>query len=151
MEETTKARRTRRTPRDAHARADPASAHELAKDTTPSERARSGRAPRLQPDRYAPHWTWSLPSVGRHARTRAFSDRDCALGADTTSFDARAPTRARAGSRSRASSRAPRARGDRFAANPRPRRGPGGAIRACDFPAVFPRAFLRARRSTTRP
>lgn len=59
-------RPTRSTPRDAHARADPARAHELAKDTAPSEPVPSGRAPRLHPTGTRPIRAWPLgrlPSV----------------------------------------------------------------------------------------
>ena len=68
-------RPTRSTPRDAHARADPARAHELAKDTAPSEPAPSGRAPRLDPTGTRPIRAFHLVVCQvsrRHARMRMY-------------------------------------------------------------------------------
>ena len=104
-------RPTRSTPRDAHARADPARAHELAKDTAPSEPAPSGRAPRLHPTGTRPIRAWPLgrlPSVSAPRPNANVLFQSTARRWARSRASRRAePIRARAGSRSRASFRAP--------------------------------------------
>lgn len=141
-------RPTRITPRDAHARADPARAHELAKDTAPSEPAPSGRAPRLDPTGTRPIRAFHLVVCQvsrRHARMRMYFFR-APPGAGRAR--ARADARSRS-ARGRVRVRAhlpalPAGRGDGIAANPRPRRGASArAIERALFPAFFSARFKR--------
>ena len=133
--------------RRARTRGPSARAHELAKDTAPSEPAPSGRAPRLDPTGTRPIRAFHLvvcQCLGATPECECtFSEHRPALGAR-----ARADARSRS-ARGRVRVRAhlpalPAGRGEGIAANPRPRRGASArAIERALFPAFFSARFKR--------